>query len=184
MAANAETPAVTSAVDPPQPGWAKRLPADERIFLWVVLASVAVMSAFTIGWLWLGDQNPPTASYHTSAARFATKTQAFAERYKGKDGRVHVPVGKDAYLMAYRYGFYPTLVLKAGHPSRIWLSAIDTLHGFSIVGHGVNLNLQLAPNHAYGAVFTPTKPGKYLVVCNEYCGLEHHKMQITLYVER
>ena len=175
---------VESPVTAPPRGWARKLPADEKIFLWVVVASVAVMSAFTIGWLYLGHQNPSTAFYRTSPEAFAAKTQAFAARYQHSDGRVYVPVGKDAYLMAYRFGFLPTLVVKAGHPVRIWVSSIDTLHGFSLVGHGLNLNLEIAPNHAYGAVFTPTKPGKYLIVCNEFCGPGHQMMQTTLYVVR
>jgi cytochrome c oxidase subunit 2 len=176
--------AVESPVVPPAPGWARKLPADEKIFIWVVLASVAVMSAFTIGWLYLGHQNPPTASFRTTPDAFAAKTQAFAAKYQGSDGRVHVPVGKDAYLMAYRFAFFPTLVVKAGHPVRIWLSSLDALHGFSVVGHGIDINLEIAPDHAYGAVLTPTKPGKYLIVCNEFCGLGHQLMQTTLYVER
>ena len=176
--------AVESPVTPPAPGWARRLPADEKIFLWIVVASVVVMTAFTIGWLYLGHQNVPTASYRTSPAAFAAKTQAFAAKYQQADGRVHVPVGTDAYLMAYRYAFFPTLVVKAGHPVRIWLSSLDALHGFSVVGHGLSVNLTISPNHAYGATFTPTKPGRYLIVCNEYCGLSHHLMQANLYVEK
>ena len=176
--------AVESPVSAPPAGWARRLPADEKIFLWIVLASVAVMSAFTIGWLYLGHQNPPPAFFRTTPEEFAAKTQAFAAKYQRADGRVHVPVGKDAYLMAYRFAFFPTLSVKAGHPVRIWLSSLDALHGFSLVGHGENINLEIAPNHAYGAVFTPTKPGKYLIVCNEFCGLQHDRMQGVLYVER
>ncbi|HEX7083809.1 MAG TPA: hypothetical protein VF186_06820 [Gaiellaceae bacterium] len=175
---------VESPVAPPAPGWARRLPADERIFLWVVVATVVVMSAFTIGWLYLGHQNPPTASYRTTPAAFTAKTQAFASRYAHGDGRVYVPAGHDAYLMAYRFGFFPTLVVKAGRPVRIWMSSLDTLHGFSLVGHGLNLNLEIAPDHAYGAVFTPTRPGRYLIVCNEFCGLGHQLMQTSLYVVR
>jgi cytochrome c oxidase subunit 2 len=176
--------AVESPVTAPPPGWARRLPADEKIFLWIVIASVVVMSAFTIGWLYFGHQNPPTAFYRTTPGAFAARTQAFAAKYTQKDGKVHVPVGKDAYLMAYRFAFFPTLVVHAGHPVRIWMSSLDALHGFSLVGHGLNINLEIAPNHAYGAVLTPTKPGKYLIVCNEYCGLGHQMMQTTLYVVR
>ena len=175
---------VESSIAPQAPGWAKRFPADERIFLWLVLGSVVVMSAFTIGWLYLGHQNTPTAFYRTTPAAFAAKTQAFAAKYQGADGRVHVPVGKDAYLMAIRYSFTPVLSVKANHPVRIWMSSLDALHGFSLVGGGQNINLELAPNHAYGAVFTPTKPGRYLIVCNEYCGLQHERMHGVLYVER
>jgi cytochrome c oxidase subunit 2 len=175
---------VESPVSPPAPGWARRLPRDERIFIWLVVASAVFMSAFTIGWLYLGGQNPPTDSYRTSPAAFSKQVAAFAGKYTGADGRVHVPVGVESYMLAARYTWYPELVLKAGHPYRIWLSSADALHGFSIVGHGQNLNLEVAPNHAYGATFTPAKPGTYLIVCNEYCGLGHHGMKGHIVVER
>ncbi len=175
---------VESPVKAPAPGWARRLPADERIFMWLIVGSVAVMSAWTIGWLYLSDHNVPTATYRTSPAAFSQQVAAFATKYGADDGRVRVPVGKDAYLMAARFTFYPTLVLKAGHPYRIWMSSVDTLHGFSLVGGGQNINLEIAPNHAYGATFVPSKPGKYLIVCNEFCGLGHERMQGVIYVER
>jgi cytochrome c oxidase subunit 2 len=87
-------------------------------------------------------------------------------------------------MVAARYAFYPDLVLKAGEPYRIWISSIDALNGFSIVGGGQNINLEIAPEHAYGATFTPDEPGVYLVVCNEYCGLGHHQMKGRIVVER
>lgn len=87
-------------------------------------------------------------------------------------------------MMALRYAFYPTLVLKAGHPYRLWISSEDVLHGFSLVGGGQNINLEVAPNQAFGATFTPAKPGRYLIVCNEFCGLRHERMQGFVYVER
>ena len=48
------------------------------------------------------------------------------------------------------------------------------LHGFSIVGQ--NLNLQIAPKHGFGARITPDEPGRYRIICNEYCGLGHQNM--------
>jgi cytochrome c oxidase subunit 2 len=174
---------VHSPVAPPAPGWAEPIPRDEKLFTWIVLASVAFMSAFTIGWLYLGKQNPPTRSYRTTPAAFGAQVSAFAAKY-GKAGKVVVPPGKDAYLMAMRYTWFPELVLKAGHSYRIWMSSMDALHGFSLVGHGENINLEVAPNHAYGALFTPDKPGTYLIVCNEYCGLGHQAMKGHIVVER
>lgn len=176
--------AVESPVTVPAPGWGKRLPADERIFMWLILGSVVVMSAFTIGWLYFGHQNVPTAFKRTTPAAWGAKVSAFAAKYQRADGRVHVPVGQDAYMMALRYAFYPTLVLKAGHPYRLWISSEDVLHGFSLVGGGQNINLEVAPNQAFGATFTPAKPGRYLIVCNEFCGLRHERMQGFVYVER
>jgi cytochrome c oxidase subunit 2 len=166
----------TSSILSPAPGWAKRMPADERLFLGIVVVVAVAMSAFTIGWIFFSSHNVPTASYPTTPVKFAQQVSAFAAKYGRADGKVVVPPGKDAYVLAARFTFYPELVLKAGHRYRIWLSSADALHGFSLVGGGENLNLEIAPNHAYGADFTPAKPGTYLIVCNEFCGLGHHKM--------
>jgi cytochrome c oxidase subunit 2 len=174
---------VESSVTPPAPGWARRLPLDERIFLWFVGASVVFMSAFAIGWLFLGDQNVPTDSYRQTPEAFSKQVQASVAEYGREDGRVAVPPGEDAYMLAARYTFYPELVLQAGEEYRIWISATDALHGFSIVGGGQNINLEIAPQHVYGATFTPDKPGEYLIVCNEYCGLGHHAMKGRIVVE-
>ena len=175
---------VESSVTSPPPGWARRLPRDERIFLWVILASAAFMTAFALGWLFLSDHNVPTRTYRTSPTAFANRVAAFAKKYGRADGAVVVPPGTDAYLMGARYTWYPELVLKAGVKYRIWMSSVDTLHGFSLVGGNQNINLEVAPNHAYGALLTPDKPGTYLIVCNEYCGLGHHKMQGRIHVVR
>jgi plastocyanin len=87
-----------------------------------------------------------------------------------------VPPGKAAYLLATRYSWYPELVLQSGTQYRIWISSGDVLHGFSIVGGHQNLNLEIAPNHAFGVRLTPGDPGRYRIVCNEYCGLGHQEM--------
>lgn len=172
-----------SSVTPPEPGWARRLPLDEKVFLWVIVASAVFMSAFAIGWLFLGKQNVPADSYRISPAAFGEKLQAFMAENTRPGGRVHVPPGEDAYMLAARYTFYPELVVKAGQEVKLWISSVDALHGFSIVGGGQNINLQIAPEHAYGATFTPDEPGEYLIVCNEYCGLGHQGMKGRIIVE-
>ena len=167
------------------PGWSKRLPRDERLFMWLIVVSALVMSVFSIGWLVWGNQNVPTASYRTTPERWGATVSAFSDKYKGADGKAHVPPGTDAYMMGARYVFYPDLVLKAGHKYTIWISSVDVLHGFSIVGNHENINLEIAPEHAIGAtITTPSTPGTYLIVCNEYCGLGHHGMLGHIIVER
>jgi cytochrome c oxidase subunit 2 len=179
MAANVESP-----VTPQAPGWSSRLPKDERIFLWVILASASFMTAFVLAWLFWTDHNVPTASHATTPEAFAKQVAAFVARYGNENGQAVVPPGKDAYLLAARYTWYPELVLKSGVKYRIWMSSADTLHGFSLVGGNQNINLEVAPNHAYGALLTPDKPGTYLIVCNEYCGLQHHTMLGRIHVVR
>ncbi len=166
-----------SPVSSPAPGWARRLPRDERVFLWLVLASAVVMSAFVIGWLIWGKQNVPSTYRYVSTKDFAAQTTRFAERHRGADGRVYVPPGTEAYLLAARFSWFPHLVLQAHTRYRIWMSAADVLHGFSLVGGTVNYNLELAPNHASGVSITVGDPGRYLIVCNELCGLRHQDMR-------
>jgi len=171
------TSAPESPVASPAPGWARRLPRDERVFLWLVLASAAVMSAFVIGWLIWGKQNVPSTYRYVSTKDFAAQVTRFAQQHRGADGRVYVPPGSDGYLLAARFSWFPHLVLQAHTRYRIWMSAADVLHGFSLVGGTVNYNLELAPNHASGVSITVGAPGRYLIVCNELCGLRHQDMR-------
>ena len=180
----AESP-VTSPVVPPPPGWAQRLPRDERVFLWVILAVGVVMCAISLAWLWLGDQNVPSNSYRTTPEAWSARVSAWAGKHTDARGRAVVPPGEDGYIMAARYQFYPNpIVVKAGQKTTLWISSVDVLHGYSIVGGHQNLNLEIAPEHAFAVTITTDKPGTYLVVCNEYCGLQHHSMQGQIIVER
>ena len=153
--------------------------------MWLIAVSVIAMTAFTIAWVaGFGSQNVPDNTYRTTPDEFRAQVASFTQKYLGEDGKVHVPVGVDAYMMAQRYGFAPELVLKAGHSYRIWLSSVDVLHGFSLVGGGQNINLEVVPEHAFGLVLKPDKPGTYSIICNEYCGLQHHLMRGQIIVER
>jgi cytochrome c oxidase subunit 2 len=181
--ASAESP-VSSPVTPPAPGWSTKLPRDERVFTWLILVVGVLMAAFSIGWLYFGDQNVPTTSETTTTEAWSKKVAAWAGTHTDARGRAVVPPGEDGYVQAFRYGFYPeTIVIKAGQPTTLWISSVDVLHGYSITGGGQNLNLEIAPRHAFAATFTPDKPGTYLVVCNEYCGLQHHQMKGRIVVE-
>ena len=171
-----------SPVAAPAPGWGRRIPRDERVFLWLVAASLVGMTAVVYGWLAWGDQNVPSTYRYMTPTQFSAEVTKFVDRYQAEDGLVYVPPGEDAYLAASRYTFYPGLALQANTEYRIWLSATDTLHGFSLVGGGQNINLELAPNHVTGMNLTVGDPGRYLIVCNEYCGLEHHTMKAFLTV--
>lgn len=171
-----------SPVAAPAPGWARRLPRDERVFLWLIGASLVVMTAVVFGWLAWGEQNVPSTYRSQTPTEFSAEVAKFVDRYRAADGRVYVPPGEDAYLAASRYAFYPELVLQANTRYRFWISATDVLHGFSLVGGGQNINLELAPNHVTGMNLTVGDPGRYLVVCNEYCGLQHHTMKTFLTV--
>ena len=169
-----------SPIASPAPGWAKRFPRDEKLFVVLVLVSVAVMTAFSVGWLFWGSQNVPTRAEIVDQKAYAAQVNEFAKRYRADDGKVWVPPGTVAYMLAFRFGWTPELVLQEDTKYTIWISSADVLHGFSIVGQ--NLNLQIAPKHGFGATITPTESGRYRIICNEYCGLDHQKMTSFLTV--
>lgn len=166
-----------SPVVSPAPGWARRFPRDERVFMWLVGASVLLMTVFVFGWLAWGNQNVPSTYRYMTPDEFSTRVAAFADRYRAADGKIYVPPGTEAYLAGSRYAWYPELVLQEHTRYRIWISATDVLHGFSLVGGGQNINLEIAPNHLTGMDLTVGDSGRYLIVCNEYCGLDHHQMR-------
>ena len=78
--------------------------------------------------------------------------------------------------------FRPGVVrVPAGRRIRFRVTSPDVLHGFQIVG--TNVNVTVAPGYISEVETTFAKPGTYLIVCNEYCGLGHHLMQGSVIVE-
>jgi cytochrome c oxidase subunit 2 len=57
----------------------------------------------------------------------------------------------------------------------------DVIHGLRI--QGTNVNLMIVPGQVSRATARFDRPGEYLVVCHEYCGLGHHTMAGKVIVE-
>lgn len=172
-----------SSLASPEYGWWKPFPRDEKAWLVLIIIAALILSAITVGWAMFGKQNVPVASYAATPEQFEKQVADFTAKYQiqGSPGEVRVPPGQDAFVMASMWSFTPGLHLKAGQTYTIWLSSKDILHGFSIAGQ--NLNLTASPGHAYGIRITPDKPGTYLVICNEYCGIGHQNMTGKIIVE-
>lgn len=168
-----------SPIAGPGPGWARRFPRDEKVFFVLILVSGVLMTAFSIGWLVWGSHNVPTKTQVVNQKAFAAQVTKFANEHSYQ-GKVWVRPGEEGYLLAYRYGWTPELAIQEDQKVTIWISSADVLHGFSIVGQ--NLNLQIAPKHGFGATITPDSPGRYRIICNEYCGLGHQTMSSFLTV--
>jgi cytochrome c oxidase subunit 2 len=74
----------------------------------------------------------------------------------------------------------PNIELPTGAEADIYLNSVDVNHGFQILG--TNVNLMAVPGAVnYSHVVFKT-PGKYTVVCHEYCGAGHHGMTTTIMV--
>jgi cytochrome c oxidase subunit 2 len=85
-------------------------------------------------------------------------------------------------MRAELYVFRPEVIrVPAGRPVTFRITSPDVLHGFQIVG--TNVNLTVAPGYISEVTTRFARPGEYLVVCNEFCGLSHHLMQGKVIVE-
>jgi cytochrome c oxidase subunit 2 len=92
------------------------------------------------------------------------------------DGGVVVPVVSEFFA------FRPDPIrVPAGRPVTFRLTSADVIHGFQVVG--TNANAMAIPGYVSQFTLTFDRPGEYLVVCNEYCGLLHHNMTGKLIVE-
>ncbi len=64
------------------------------------------------------------------------------------------------------------------------ITSKDVIHGFQIVGTSVNA--MVFPGYIGQFIWEPPNnfEGRFLIICNEYCGVGHHLMYATLEIER
>ncbi|MBC7644949.1 MAG: cytochrome c oxidase subunit II [Thermoleophilia bacterium] len=110
---------------------------------------------------------------HTIAPEKVMSTEPFAKPgvYRTRGGQY------EAIVVAYAFGFLPKedLVVPAGKPIHFRVASLDVVHGYTIPGR-TNVNLEVLPGHISEITQTFDHPGRYLVLCNEYCGSGHHFM--------
>ncbi|HET8835821.1 MAG TPA: hypothetical protein VFN08_13920 [Gemmatimonadales bacterium] len=70
--------------------------------------------------------------------------------------------------------------IKVGEPVEFQVTSVDVNHGFGIYDRTGRLlaETQAMPGVTNRLVYTFTQPGKYRVLCLEYCGLAHHGMML------
>jgi cytochrome c oxidase subunit 2 len=149
----------------------------ERIWLWV---STAMIGAFVVAILVTATLQAihPPSHVETIDPRTVRAETEFADPRVERlaDGAVRV------IAIAELYQFRPTTIrVPASVPVTFRLTSPDVIHGFQIVG--TNVNTMVAPGYVSELTVTFERPGEYLVLCNEYCGLSHHLMQGRLVVE-
>jgi cytochrome c oxidase subunit 2 len=71
-------------------------------------------------------------------------------------------------------------------PVEFQLSSRDVSHGFGIYDPGGALvtQAQVLPGETQTLVWTFDEPGRYEILCLEFCGASHHRMISTLEVRR
>jgi cytochrome c oxidase subunit 2 len=178
-----------SAILPPsQRIWWKE-PLDRVELMWIIIAFVWCMVMFFMMPYWhvYGKQNLSSETYRTTPEMFAKKAQAMVDKYKVREETaenipvVAPPAGSDVYLVARLWAWWPILELENGKTYRLHLTAMDYQHGFSLQPE--NINVQVIPGYEHVISITPNRSGTYGILCNEFCGIGHHKMVSRLYVK-
>jgi cytochrome c oxidase subunit II len=148
----------------------------EKLWMWAAALMIAVFMTAILYGSFAAAQHPmshvetidPTTA--RSDARFAQPRVTIKP-----DGSAEV------IALAQMFSFAPNEIrVPANKPVTFRITSPDVTHGFQIVA--TNGNAMIVPG--YVSQFTTVfKPGDYLIVCNEYCGLGHHMMQGRLIVE-
>ena len=94
--------------------------------------------------------------------------------------------------IGYKFGFqfrYPKLAdpvtnelhLPANTPTTIHITSRDVIHGFWIPE--LRMKADMVPGLINTIRVTPTVPGTYHIICTEFCGIAHGRMQATAVIE-
>lgn len=177
---------MSSFTPPAQKIWWNQ-PVEKTEIYWIGLAVVwcLIMFFFMPFWHVYGEQNLSNEAYQTTPTVFQNKVNAMVEKYKVRDVNgipvVAPPAGSDVYLLGRLWQWYPMLELEENKEYRLHLTSMDWNHGFSL--QPVNINLQIVPGYEMVLTVKPNKKGEYTIVCNEYCGIQHHTMLGKIWVK-
>jgi cytochrome c oxidase subunit 2 len=180
-----------SAIQPPGNRLWWKEPIERVEITWIVVAFIWCLFLFFMMPYWhvFGKQNLANEAYRTTPDRFTAKTQEMVDKHKVReelglrDEKIPVvrpPAGSDVYLIARLWQWWPILELEEGQSYRLHLMSMDWLHGFSLQPE--NINIEIHPTYEHVLTVQPHKAGTYSIVCNEYCGVNHHTMVSKLYV--
>jgi cytochrome c oxidase subunit II len=149
----------------------------ERYWMWAATGMLVLFLGAIVLTALTGSAHPPshveTLDPETLTIQGEFASPGVAPRAGG---------GVTVSMRAEMYVFRPEVIrVPAGTPVTFRITSPDVLHGFQIVG--TNVNVTVAPGYVSEVTTTFRRPGEYLVVCNEYCGLAHHLMQAKVIVE-
>ena len=85
-------------------------------------------------------------------------------------------------ISAKRFEFTPNqITLKRGEPVTLRVLAEDASHGF--FQKDLKIELDLTPGQASEVTITPDKAGRFVVICDHFCGSGHGNMKMVINVE-
>lgn len=81
----------------------------------------------------------------------------------------------EAYYVAHIFAFTPQhLVVPVGARVTFYVTSAGVEHGFNIPE--TSINTMVTPGWVSTVAYTFRRPGKFLLVCNEYCGADLQRM--------
>jgi cytochrome c oxidase subunit 2 len=87
----------------------------------------------------------------------------------------------EAYVISQQFIFRPSpLEVPANSRVTFYITSIDVIHGFEVVG--TNVNTMVIPGQVTEITVEFDEPAEYGIICNEYCGEGHHDMEGKLVV--
>ena len=168
-------------------------PENKKLEAWLVgVTTVGIIAMLAPGlFVWAKFVKPPE-----DAAVFEVvgRQWHWGFRFPGKDGVMGTvdaryvsdknpfgmnpddPYGQDDILIA-----SPELHLPVGRPVKALLRSIDVLHDFTVPQFRVKMDL--VPGTVTFVWFTPTRTGKFDLLCEELCGIAHFTMRGKVIVE-
>jgi len=169
----------------PKGNWYRSPTGNERLWVGLALAWCLVMSVTMPWWHFQGKQNAPNETYKVDPFEFMDRVDLFVETNRVGEMN-NVPIvepapGGDAYLLGQMWQWYPILKLKKDQTYRLHVSSLDLQHGLSILP--MNMNFHVLPGYDYVMTITPTTTGEFTLICNEFCGIGHHRMTGKIIVE-
>jgi cytochrome c oxidase assembly protein subunit 15 len=158
-------------------------PLERRRDPGVTLAAVGALAIFVAMPSWRHGDPPDTAAV-VSPGEFQAKVESMVSRWTVATDKetgmpvVRPPAGSDVYLLARMWEWYPLLELERGGSYRLHLSSVDVVHGLAVRAGGLDLHVR--PGREEVVAFTVPAAGDVDLVCNEYCGVRHHRMTARL----
>ncbi|HEV7427124.1 MAG TPA: cupredoxin domain-containing protein [Thermoanaerobaculia bacterium] len=96
--------------------------------------------------------------------------------------RAQDPAPREISITAKRFEFTPNqITLKRGEPVTLHVSALDRDHGF--YQKDLKIDLDLTPDHESLVTITPETAGRYVAICDNFCGSGHGNMKMVINVE-
>ncbi len=88
----------------------------------------------------------------------------------------------EAVILASAWKFEPNEIrVPTGSEVTLTATTVDVIHGLHVTG--TRVNMMLIPGQIARVTYTFRQPGEHLILCHEYCGINHHTMFGKVIVE-